>query len=140
MGYRRKYWNYKSVRDPLYGFINLSKREALLIGTPFMHRLTRIKQLAHTYLVYPSAVHTRFEHALGALFMADRMCQCFEIEDERREIIRCAALLHDVGHGPFSHVFENIMVKVNDTEFTHEDVTCAIIKQDHKIHSILEGK
>ena len=105
-----------------------------------MHRLTRIKQLAHTYLVYPSAVHTRFEHALGALFMADRMCSCFEIDGKRREIIRCAALLHDVGHGPFSHIFENIMVKMNNVEFTHEDVTCAIIKQDNKIRSILEGK
>ena len=140
MGYGTKYWKYKSVRDPLYGFINLTNREALLISTPFMHRLTKVKQLAHTYLVYPSAVHTRFEHALGALFMADRMCQCFEIEDKRREIIKCAALLHDVGHGPFSHVFENVMVKINDNNFTHEEVTCLIIRNDENIQTILQGK
>jgi len=104
LNYYPKYWNYKSVRDPLYGFIHLSEREAALIATPFMHRLTRIKQLAHTYLVYPSAVHTRFEHSLGVLHMADKLCTCFEIEAERREVIRCASLLHDIGHGPFSHI------------------------------------
>jgi uncharacterized protein len=137
--YDLKYWNHKSVRDPLYGFIQLSKREAQLTGTPFMHRLTRIKQLAHTYLVYPSAVHTRFEHSLGALHMADRLCNCFKIEGRRKEIIRCAVLLHDVGHGPFSHLFENIMVKINGLDFTHEDVTRAIIEHDDTIRMILQG-
>lgn len=140
MDYSPKYWNYKSVRDPLYGFIHLSEREASLITTPFMHRLTRIKQLAHTYLVYPSAVHTRFEHSLGVLYMADKLCTCFCIEGERREVIRCASLLHDVGHGPFSHLFENIMVKINEEKFTHEDVTKAIIHYNDDIRIILEGR
>lgn len=135
-----KFWRFKSIRDPLYGFIQLSERESALIGTPFMHRLTRIKQLAHTYLVYPSAVHTRFEHSLGVLHMADRLCNCFDVNEKRREVIRCAALLHDVGHGPFSHLFENIMVKVNGEEFTHEDITRAIIRYDEGISSILQGK
>lgn len=139
MKYDIKYWNYKSVRDPLYGFIHLSERETFLVGTPFMHRLTRIKQLAHTYLVYPSAIHSRFEHSLGVLHMADRLCLCFKIDGERREVIRCASLLHDVGHGPFSHIFENIMVKINGGKFTHEDVTKAIIEQDDDIRAILEG-
>jgi hypothetical protein len=140
LDYNQQYWNYKSVRDPLYGFIHLSEREAALIGTTFMHRLTRIKQLAHTYLVYPSAVHTRFEHSLGVLHMADRLSTCYNIGGERREVIRCAALLHDVGHGPFSHLFENVLVKVNGSEFSHEDVTRAIISNDEDISSILEGK
>jgi HD superfamily phosphohydrolase len=113
LDYNSKYWKHKSIRDPLYGFIHLSEREASLIATPFMHRLTRIKQLSHTYLVYPSATHTRFEHSLGVLYMADKLCKCFEIQGERREVIRCASLLHDVGHGPFSHLFENIMIKIN---------------------------
>lgn len=139
MEYDKKYWIHKSIRDPRYGFIHLSERETLLIGTPFMHRLTRIKQLAHTYLVYPSAVHTRFEHSLGVLYMADKLCSCYNIEDERREIIRCATLLHDIGHGPFSHLFEKIMTKINGKEFTHEHVTRAIIKYDNEIRSILDG-
>jgi len=138
MKYDNKYWKQKSFRDPLYGFIHLSKRETRLVNTKFMHRLTRIKQLAHSYLVYPSAVHTRFEHSLGALHMADRLCDCFEIEDKRKEIIRCAVLLHDIGHGPFSHVFENIMVKINDSDFTHEAVTRSIIENDDSIRSILQ--
>ncbi len=140
MTYDAHYWRFKSIRDPLYGFIQLSKREAHLIGTPFMHRLTRIKQLAHTYLVYPSAVHTRFEHSLGVLHMADRLCECFEITGERREVIRSATLLHDIGHGPFSHLFENIMVKVNGEKFTHEDITKAIIEYDDDIRVLLEGE
>lgn len=140
MHYDPKYWKAKSVRDPLYGFVQLSERETALIGTSFMHRLTRIKQLAHTYLVYPSAVHTRFEHSLGVLHLADRLCQCYNIDDEKREVIRCASLLHDIGHGPFSHLFENIMVQVNGDEFTHEDITSAIIKYDDEIRQILQGK
>ncbi len=140
MTYDSRYWKFKSVRDPLYGFTQLSEREAYLIGTPFMHRLTRIKQLAHTYLVYPSAVHTRFEHSLGVLRMADRLCECFNITDERKEVIRCATLLHDVGHGPFSHLFENIMVKLNGEKFTHEDITKSIIRFDDDIRVLLEGK
>lgn len=104
-----------------------------------MHRLTRIKQLAHSYLVYPSAVHTRFEHSLGILHIADRMCSCFNIDNERREVIRSAALLHDVGHGPFSHLFEDVLTRINGKDFDHEDITKAIIQDDNQISAILKG-
>lgn len=110
------------------------------MGTPYLHRLTRIKQLAHSYLIYPSAVHTRFEHSLGILHIANRMCSCYRIEEERREIIRSAALLHDVGHGPFSHLFEDIMVKINGPKFSHEKITNAIIRYDKPILDILKGE
>ena len=136
--YDLKYWDYKSIRDPLYGFIHLSKRETGLIDTPYMHRLTRIKQLAHTYLVYPSAVHTRFEHSLGISHIASRMCASFNICGKRKETVRAAALLHDIGHGPFSHLFEDIMSRING-DFSHEMVTSAIIKYDEQISSILKG-
>lgn len=139
MDYGLDYWDHKSVRDPLYGFIHLSKRETALISTPYIHRLTRIKQLAHSYLVYPSAVHTRFEHSLGILHIADRMCCAYKIDQKRREIIRAAALLHDVGHGPFSHLFEDVMVKINGKNFSHEKITKAIIEYDPKISEILKG-
>jgi len=140
LNYDSEYWDFKSIRDPLYGFIHLSKRETSLIGSPYLIRLTRIKQLAHSYLVYPSAVHTRFEHSLGILHIADRMCSSFKINDRRREVIRIAALLHDTGHGPFSHLFEEIMMEINGKEFSHEDITLAIIKYDEYIKSILKGK
>jgi uncharacterized protein len=140
LNYDLSYWDHKVIRDPLYGFIHLTERETLLINTPFMHRLTRIKQLAHTYLVYPSAVHTRFEHSLGILYIADRMCSCFKIKDEKREIARIAALLHDVGHGPFSHLFEDILIRINGPKFSHEKITKEIITYDKNISSILKGK
>jgi uncharacterized protein len=139
LSYDLDYWVHKSVRDPLYGFIHISRRESALIDTPLMHRLTRVKQLAHSFLVYPSAVHTRFEHSLGILHIADRMCNCYRIEGERREIIRAAALLHDVGHGPFSHLFEEVLVKINGKDFSHELVTKAIIENDEQISGILKG-
>lgn len=140
MNYDLSYWDHKVIRDPLYGFVHLSERETLLIATPYMHRLNRIKQLAHTYLVYPSAVHTRFEHSLGILHIADRMCACFKITDKRREIARISALLHDVGHGPFSHLFEEILIRINGQKFSHEEITNAIIKHDENISLILKGK
>jgi HD superfamily phosphohydrolase len=72
--------------------------------------------------------------------MADKLCTCFGIEGERSEVIRCASLLHDIGHGPYSRLFENIMVKINEEKFTHEDVTEAIIQYNDDIRIILEGR
>lgn len=141
MNYDNEYWHYKSIRDPLYGFIHLSERETKLLGTPYMHRLSRIKQLAHSYLVYPSAVHTRLEHSLGVLHTADRLCTSFHIGGERREIIRCAALLHDCGHGPYSHIFEKIIMRINhNNQFSHEAVTQAIIRGNNEMSDLLRGK
>lgn len=133
------YWSYKSIRDPLYGFINLSEREVQLISTPFFHRLTRIKQLAHTYLVYPSSVHTRFEHSIGNLHIADRMCSVLNIKDRKREVTRIAALIHDIGHGPFSHLFEEILIHINGKEFSHEQITKSILENNEEIGEILKG-
>ena len=103
-------FNHKSFRDPLYGFIGLSEKEVKLIDTEVFRRLHRIKQLSHAYLVYPSALHTRFEHSLGAMHIAGRMCDGLDLESET---VRQAALLHDIGHGPFSHLFESVLDKVN---------------------------
>lgn len=66
-----KKWAYKLVRCPLYGFAGISKLEDRLLSTAAMQRLSRIKQLAHAYIVYPSAVHTRLEHSIGSLCLAD---------------------------------------------------------------------
>lgn len=130
------YWKRKSIRDPLYGFIGLSERELKIINSEAFLRLNRIKQLSHTYLVYPSAVHTRYEHALGTMHVADRICINLDLDDNIREIVRCAALLHDIGHGPFSHLFENVLQKI-DRDITHEDISRLIIKNDNEISSAL---
>lgn len=128
-------FRHKSFRDPLYGFIGLSEKEVMLVDTKAFRRLHRIKQLSHAYLVYPSALHTRFEHSLGAMHIAGRMCDELDLE---KETVRQAALLHDIGHGPFSHLFEGVLEKVNpNTPNIHEEITRMIIDGDQEIDSIL---
>jgi len=130
-------WEFKLVRCPLYGFVGLSKREDHLLDTVAMQRLSRIKQLAHTYIVYPSAVHTRLEHSLGSLCIADRICDQLRLPQKRKQVIRIAALLHDVGQGPFSHIFEEPMRWINGEEYTHEDVTKLMIDCEPEIRKAL---
>ena len=127
----------KFVRCPLYGFIGLSNRENRLLNTIAMQRLSRIKQLAHTYVVYPSAVHTRFEHSLGTLHLADRVCDQLGFRRRERKVVRIAALLHDVGQGPFSHVWDEPMRWINGEDYTHEDVTKLMIESDTEIRRAL---
>lgn len=133
------HWEYKPVRDPLYGFVGLTEREDKVLDTFAMQRLARIKQLGHTYIVYPSSVHTRLEHSLGTLNVAGRMCDQLEIKDQEKETVRAAALLHDTGHGPFSHVFEEVMRYVNGEDFSHESVTKLIIERDESVRAALGG-
>ncbi len=130
-------WEHKLVRDPLYGFVGLTDREDKLLDTFAMQRLARIKQLGHTYIVYPSSVHSRLEHSLGALNIAGRMCDQLDIRDKEKEAVRAAALLHDTGHGPFSHVFEEVMRHVNGEDFSHESVTKLIIERDKSVRDAL---
>jgi uncharacterized protein len=136
--YSRKYFRYKSFRDPLYGFISLSENETRLIDTEAFRRLQNIKQLSHAYLVYPSAIHTRFEHSLGCVYLTDRLCSELEL-DEQKEITRYAALLHDIGHGPLSHLFEGVLEKI-DPSLDHEIISRLIINEDSEIDSILKSE
>jgi len=130
----------KFFRDPIYGFIGLTEKEVELLDIPAVQRLRRIKQLGNTHLVYPSAFHTRFEHILGVLHIATRMAKKLNLNDEDIEIIRYAALLHDIGHGPMSHNFETILETVNNNKITHEAVTLKIIESDSHIKQILGDK
>ncbi|MHA1832628.1 MAG: HD domain-containing protein [Candidatus Baldrarchaeia archaeon] len=130
-------WEHTIVRDPLYGFVGLSKKEELLLDTPCMQRLSRIKQLAHTYIVYPSAVHTRLEHSLGVLFIAGRIAEQLELPQKQKRILRIAALLHDIGQGPFSHIFEEPMRWINGKEYTHEITTRLIVEHQPQIKKVL---
>lgn len=130
-------WESKLVRCPLYGFVGLSKREDRLLNTTAMQRLSRIKQLAHTYVVYPSAVHTRLEHSLGTLCLAGRICDQLRLPQKEKQVIRIAALLHDTGQGPFSHMWEEPMRWINGEEYSHEDVTKLMIESESGIGKVL---
>ena len=134
------------IRDPIHGLIALSQKEMDLINTKAFQRLRRIRQLAMAFLVYPGTLHTRFDHSIGVMHIAGRICNRLEITDEECKQIRLAALLHDIGHGPFSHVSEHLLDKCvpedggAPREKIHEKVTVDIIKNDSEIRTVLRGK
>ena len=116
----------------------MSKTETNLMDTAVFRRLHRIKQLAHAYTVYPSAHHTRFEHSLGVMHIAGRMYDEIGTDIDEKTTVRLAGMLHDVGHGPFSHLFEHILEKVNpDVEKIHEKIGQRLIKENESIDKIL---
>lgn len=126
------------IRDPLYGLIALYAIEYRLINTEIFMRLHGIKQLSHTHLVYPSALHTRYGHSLGAMHVAGLICAKLGLDDERTRLVRIAALLHDIGHGPFSHLFENVLKPLNSIDGSvHEYITRKMILEDPEIKAIL---
>ena len=138
------------MRDPIHGFIKLSEKEKRLIDTQVFQRLRRIRQLAMTFLVYPGAQHTRFDHSIGVMHIAGRICKRLqeldhiEICETTVDRIRFTALLHDVGHGPFSHVSEHLLDenapdKDQVREKIHEKITVDIIRTDSEINEILSS-
>jgi len=132
----------KVFRDPLYGYITVDyKIISDLIDTKEIQRLRRIRQLAGVGMVFQTAEHSRFTHSLGAYHMANLVIKNVdgmnEIPEYEKVLFLCAALLHDVGHGPFSHAFENVI------SISHEEYTTKIIKTNgteiNKVLSIKEG-
>lgn len=105
----------KYIRDPVHGYISISEVERKIIDTWPVQRLRGIKQLSIASIVYPGGEHTRFSHALGAMHVAgqivDSLKKSVEISDDERQLVRLASLLHDIGHGPFSHSYEELLVK-----------------------------
>ncbi len=142
MSLPHNYFRSKAIRDPLYGFIDLSELEIKVIDTEIFRRLQFIKQLSHTYVVYPSSFHTRFEHSLGTLHVSNIMANELNFTDQKDiERIRLSCLLHDIGHGPFSHLFESIMEKINPTiTEPHEKISKIIIKENSELDSVLGSK
>jgi hypothetical protein len=128
------------IRDPVHGYIKITEAERDVIDTPFVQRLRRIHQLAGAYLVYPGAVHTRFDHAIGAMHVAGEVAEALsswaDLAPDLIQEIRLAALLHDVGHGPFSHTFEEVLA--DKTTTTHEDISQRIIRET-SIHDTLSS-
>jgi len=124
----RAYWG--EIKDPVHGYVYVTENEKELIDSYPVQRLRRLRQLAGSEYVYPGANHTRFEHCLGVMYLAGRVAENHNlsrlISDEEAEMIRMSGLLHDVGHGPFSHVFEQLLIR--DLEKTHEDITSWLIE------------
>lgn len=129
------------ITDPVHRYISFSAVERDLIDTSVFQRLRRIRQLAGAHLVYPSAQHSRFEHSLGTMHIAGYAGESLlrkgfiDSEDNLQEL-RLAALLHDVGHGPFSHLFEEVLE--SKCNMTHEDIGKKVILES-EISDILSG-
>jgi hypothetical protein len=123
-----KYWG--EIQDPVYGYIYITEPEKTIIDSYPVQRLHRLRQLAGAEYVYPAANHTRFEHSLGVMYLAGFACENSNLAEyltkDEVQTVRFAALLHDVGHGPFSHIYEHLLVKLNKT---HEDLTRWIIEK-----------
>ncbi len=112
------------IVDPIHDFITIYPHELALIDSPVFQRLRRIRQLAGAHLVYPGAQHSRFEHSLGTMYIASQASIVLRekgyINLKNSENIRLAALLHDIGHGPFSHLFEEVLQKKK--KISHEEI------------------
>src|SRR3954469_10473851 len=121
------------ITDPIHKNIKFTLLEKELIDTYIFQRLRRIRQLAGAHLVYPGALHSRFEHSLGSMFLAGLAGQTLYSKDyftdqDYIQKLRIAALLHDIGHGPFSHLFEEIL-NTSANSFSHESIGYKIITQ-----------
>lgn len=123
------------LKDPLYGFINIDAPFDDLIETEYFQRLRNIKQLGQSYLIYPSANHSRFEHSIGAFYLAKKFTEKLKMEYKNEFI--AAALLHDIGHYPFSHAIEKYIEMLNGVK--HENQTLNLIKNT-RIADILKKR
>lgn len=130
----------KIISDPVFGFIKIPRGLLLdIVKHPLMQRLTRIKQLGLASVVYPGAQHTRFQHSLGAFHLMSEAILSLQqkgifIFDSEAEAIQAAILMHDIGHGPFSHVLENTLIK----GISHEEISLMLMdKINHDMNGAL---
>ena len=121
----------KIINDPVFGFIRVPRGLMLdIVRHPAFYRLSRIKQLGGANIVYPGAQHTRFQHSLGAFHLMGKAILSLQqkghfIFDSEAEAVQAAILLHDIGHGPFSHVLENTLI----SGVSHEDISLMVMEQ-----------
>ncbi|MEM2876355.1 MAG: HD domain-containing protein [Candidatus Bathyarchaeia archaeon] len=122
-----KFWG--EIKDPVHGYVYISEVEKEVLDTYPVQRLRRLRQLAGSEYVYPGANHSRFEHSVGVLYLSKVLLQnpnlSRNISNEEASEVKVAAILHDVGHGPFSHVYEHLLEKFLSK--THEDLTKWVI-------------
>jgi HD superfamily phosphohydrolase len=125
----KEYWG--EIKDPVHGYVYITQKEKTVIDSYPVQRLHRLRQLAGAEYVYPGANHTRFEHSVGVMHLAGEVTGNPNLSEllseDQAEMVRIAALLHDVGHGPFSHVFEYLLTR--DLDKTHEDLTTWIVNK-----------
>ncbi|MEN6443659.1 MAG: HD domain-containing protein [Methanoregula sp.] len=148
----------KIIKDPVHGYVEVEEFIQPLLDSPVLQRLRYVRQLGFSYLVYPGANHTRFEHSLGTMHLADVASKRFGLSDDDRKLVVASALLHDIGHGPFSHASEPIMESL--LHRTHDQIddiidtrlgsllrsegidsgdVCAVVNGTHPLSGIIHG-
>ena len=134
----------KSIHDPIHGFITITPLMRTVMDAPEFQRLRDLKQLGAAHYVYPSATHTRFEHSLGVSHLAGVLMESLArqqpvlgITGRDIEITRMAALVHDIGHGPFSHLYDNHVINAGEAE--HEARGCLMFRRLVSVHRIALG-
>ncbi|MCK9313236.1 MAG: HD domain-containing protein [Methanocorpusculum sp.] len=110
----------KQIKDPVHGYIEVPTPLLPLLDTEAVQRLHHIKQLGFSYLVYPGANHTRFEHSLGAMHLASLLAKQLDLDPDDTLLVCTAALLHDIGHGPYSHASEKLRAEYGT--FSHDNI------------------
>ena len=134
----KRHWG--EIKDPVHGYVYITEAEKEIIDSYPVQRLHRLRQLAGAEFVYPGANHTRFEHSIGVMYLAGLLSETpslsQHLSEDEAQTIRIAALLHDVGHGPFSHVFEHLLVKF--LKKTHEDMTTWVIRES-ELRDVING-
>ncbi|MFL2977288.1 MAG: HD domain-containing protein [Candidatus Thalassarchaeaceae archaeon] len=121
------------INDTIHGSFSIDGVREDLLSTPEFNKLSHIKQLGLAHLVFPGAHHTRFEHSLGVSHLAGRMADSLSLSEEESTIVEVAAMLHDVGHGPYSHTLEHILHERGGADHMH--ITEGIITGDYEILS-----
>ena len=131
-------YKHKIINDPVWGFISIAQPLVFrIIEHPYFQRLRRIKQLGLTEMVYPGANHTRFAHALGAFYLMTKSVELLkekgiEITSKEEEALYCGILLHDIGHGAFSHALEHTLLNIH-----HEELSLLLME---KLNNELNGR
>ncbi|MDR2855283.1 MAG: HD domain-containing protein [Methanomicrobiales archaeon] len=139
----------KSIKDPVHGSITVSQAMRELLDLRAVQRLRHVRQLGFSYLVYPGANHTRFEHSLGTMHLAAKAASHLSLSDEEFTLVTSSALLHDIGHGPYSHSIELLIEEKLGTQHTYikpllhdpfvQDALCALDLDAREIDAMISG-
>ena len=139
----------KSIKDPVHGSITVSVAMQQLLDLDAVQRLRHIRQLGFSYLVYPGANHTRFEHSLGTMHLAAKTASHLSLSHEEATLVTASALLHDIGHGPYSHTIELLIKEKLGTNHTYikpllqdpilQDILCSLDLDSEEVDAMISG-